>query len=193
MAKKIKKEDPIKPKNSLLSFLELDKKDDARQQKEINRNKRKPTRSKVPSKRPEFTRWKRRDISEWMAYDFIGYYLNKYSEVNEEEDIDFKGRKSSDKFGRERGNVVRCLENHFDDNKEEMKKYIDFIIEWWNTEDAFVDGLPNFFSVFTDKGTFVKKYHESKKKKPKKQNRKEVDNQFSSKDAWDEYFNEDDE
>jgi hypothetical protein len=76
----------------------------------------------------------------------------------------------------------------FKDNAE-VKEYIDYIIKWWMSPTSFPDGLPSIWSLFGNKGTFIKEFKGSKLKKKKVlKTRKEIDNNFASKSTWDNYF-----
>lgn len=194
MAKKIKKKVPIKPKeqNALLDFIRRDNTVNAYREKQNNKENSKTFfNPKKPSQIGYFVRWKEKDIDTWSAYDFLGLYLNLYLEKLDEEDLDFTNFKNTYNFGRERGMINRAKKNHFNGDNKEFKKYIEFIIDWWISEDSFVTGYPTFNSIFTQKAVFVKIYKESKLKinaKPKTVKRKDIDNKFAGKDAWDMYF-----
>jgi len=189
---KIKKKIPIKPvKNcrkpdDIMSFIKSDKASETRRKKgehvKIDRN--------IPSKIPSLTHWKNKDICDWSNTDFLGYYLFAYSNNVGSEDTMFIGRKVTDQMGKERGCIERCFEIFFDDNKQNFKDYIDYILKWWLLPDSFPDGLPSIWSVFSDKGIFIKQYQSSKVLKKKKvlKTRKETDNHFAEKSAWDNYF-----
>lgn len=190
MAKKIKKKIPVQPKKELntkdtkelLSFIKTEQKlKKAPKEKAISYKS-------TPSKRPEFTTWRRRNIDDWTCNDFIGLYLTKYIEIYEEEDPDFK-RANSYKFGKERGMVKTCLETHFDGDKERLSEYIEYIAEWWVSKDAWVNSAMSFYSVFTTKGTFVKIFS-SKGMFKKQMTRNDMDNYWSKSDAWDEFLEE---
>ena len=187
LAKKIKKAVPIKPKSKaedLLSFIRKDKEEP----KPIER-KNANTKNK-PSQKGIFRQWKRKDLEEWGAWDWIGYYLTKYKEIVGKEDVDFKGRPVSYKFQKEAAYLKRCKERFFED-EEEFKEFIDFIIPWWLSKDSFVEGSPSFWSIFTSsKSTFYKKF-ETRLVDQKPKSRQELDNHFASNDAWVEYFKED--
>jgi hypothetical protein len=185
MAQKIKKAVPKKPTaKDMLSFIEAEKRDTPAREKAVSYKN-------TPSKRPEFKRWQgRREVENWNSSDFLGYYLNKFVEIIGEEDADFK-RANTYKFTKEKQYLNQCLKTHFNEDKEKFKEYINFIVEWWMSEDSFVDGLPTIWSVFTSKkGTFVKKFIAEKLVPKKKGKRKDVDNQFAGKSAWDSYFEE---
>ncbi|MDF2615488.1 MAG: hypothetical protein K0Q47_143 [Sedimentibacter sp.] len=193
--KKIKKAVPIRPvKNcskpdDLLSFIKTDKK---KQTRAKNGERVKIDRS-APSKYPSLTHWKNKEIDKWISNDFIGFYLFVYNEVVGEEDITFAGRKADDTMGKEKGCLNRCLKNFFLENNNEMKNYIEYIIRWWISPDSFPDSLPSFWSIFGTNGTFVKQYRSTKiiKKKSLK-SRKEIDNHYADKQAWDNYFDKED-
>lgn len=189
MTKKIKKKIPKKPitndPKDLLSFIEVEKRETQVREKPISYKN-------TPSKRPEFRRWQRRhDVKNWDSTDFLGYYLNKFVEIFGEEDADFK-RANSYKFTKEKMYIGKCLKTHFGDNKEEFKEFIDFILDWWVSEESFVNDLPSIWRVFTyKKGTFVKIFKSSKLSfKKNKTKRKDIDNIMAEKDAWDSYFEE---
>lgn len=186
--KKIKK---VVPEENLLDFIKSENKEDHLKNKTrgIKGAQTRMKNKNMPSKKIEFNRWNKKDIEKWAAADFIGYYLYNFKEVFNEEDIEFK---KLSKFGKEKGYVSRCFINLFDSNGDEFKNYIKFIINWWNTEDAFVDGLPSMWSIFTQKPTFVKIYQASKltSKTKKVVKRKDADNKFAEKESWDNYFDE---
>lgn len=187
MAVKIKKTVPLKPRdtNELLDFIRKD--NVIKKEKDLKNyfnNKR-------PSQFGYFTKWKNKDIEEWNNHDFIGFYLYSYLSKVKEEDMDFTGRTKQYTFGKESGMISRCRKMFFEGENEKFKNYIEFIIKWWLSEESFVTGYPTYASIFTTKATFVKIYKESKlniNKKVKSVKRKDIDNSFAAKKAWDEYF-----
>jgi len=180
MAKKIIKKDPIKKcnANSLKDFV-----------KQENKKEKRVTRPRIdrskPSTIPSLNHWKTKEVDEWACTDFLGYYLNKYKEIVQEEDIEFC-RAKIDAFGKERGVIKKCLESYLD-SKLELKNYIDFILKWWFSKDSWAKGLPGFYPLFNSTA-FIKVYKGSKNTKQK--TRAEVDNEFADKSSWNKYFKE---
>jgi hypothetical protein len=185
--KKIKKERPVPARttNDLLDFLRADKKEVKEpREKAINYQS-------IPSKRPEFRRWKRKDIEQWKSTDFIGYFLYKYLETVGEECIDLK-RTNKYLFAPEKSTVKRCFEVVFNSDTVAFRDYIDFIIPWWVSDESWVsEKIPKFNSVFTQKSTFYSTFKTSKTVKPKGKSRKELDNHYASSDAWAEFLEDD--
>jgi hypothetical protein len=185
--KKIKKEKPIPPKapvNDLLDFLRADKKEAPPREKAVNYQT-------IPSKRPEFRRWRTKDVEKWKSTDFIGYFLHNYLEIVGEECIDLK-RTNKYLFAPEKSMVKRCFELVFNEDPILFKEYIEFIIPWWVSDGSWVsEKIPKFNSVFTQKSTFYATFKASKDAKPKAQSRKELDNHYASADAWSKFLEED--
>lgn len=184
MAKKIKKTEIIKKctnANMIKDFIQQENKKEPRKPRtRIDRSK--------PSTIPSLIHWKEKKLKDWCCTDFLGYYLNKYKEIVGEEDIQFVGLKSGYGFGKERGAIKKCLELFLENSNLELKKYIDFIIPWWISEDSWAKDLPNLFALFCS-GAFVKIYKQTKFK-TKNVTRSKVDNKFSNKEEWDKYFEE---
>lgn len=196
MAIKIKKSVPKKPisSGSLLDFIKQDKKVQAEKDR-IKKKENSTTFSnpKKPSQNGNFVKWKKKDIEKWSCWDFIGLYLTTYVEKCDEEDADFCNRKSTYKFGVERGILNRFKKLYFEEDNKGLEKYIKFMFDWWMSEESFVDGYPMFRSIFSPKATFYKIFKESQNKFNKKKvikKRKDIDNDFASKDMWDSYFDE---
>lgn len=195
MAVKIKKSVPVKPISSggnLLDFIRQDQKVQAKKDKDKKKDDAKTFfNSKRPSVIGYFVKWKHKKIEDWSEADFVGYYLNLYLEKCNEEDIGFCNRKSNYKFYIEKNTIKGFQKLYFENDNIGLKKYIEFMIDWWLRDDSFVDGYPNFNSIFSKKPTFCRIYKEeinkfNKKKVVKK--RKDIDNDFASKDIWDSYF-----
>ena len=180
MAKKIKKLEPIKKcdASNLLDFVKQSNKKEKRNTKaRVDRNK--------PSTIPSLTHWKHNKLEDWVCTDFLGYYFTQYKEIVGEEDIQFAGIKAGYSFGKERNSIKKCLEVYLCDSNLELKNYIDFIIEWWMSEDSWAKDLPNLGVIFNS-GTFVKIYKGTKLNK--KESRSKLDNKFAEKEQWDRYF-----
>lgn len=185
--KKIKKENPVPPKkfettNDMLDFIRAESKEAPPREKAVNYKT-------IPSKRPEFIRWRKKDSKDWNMFDFIGYYLSKYIEYFKEEDPDFK-KVNSYIFGKERGQVNNCLKTVFSEDKEKMKEYIDFILPWWVSEESWVTDLPSFGAIFTTKGAFYRAFVSAKNAPPKKNNRQQADNHAASWESWKDFEEE---
>jgi hypothetical protein len=189
MAKKIKKLEPIKKCTNADALKDFVIQENKKQKREPSS---KPRKTKIdrykPSTIPSLMHWKENKLKDWCCTDFLGYYLNKYNEIIGEEDIAFVNTKPMYSFGKERNFIKRCLENIFDNDKLDLKKYIDFIIPWWISKDSFTKDLPNLYAIF-GAGGFIKIYRQTKLKGT---SRAKMDNKFAEKDAWDGYFKEKD-
>jgi hypothetical protein len=193
MSVKIKKDKPIPPNctdaDKLLSFIKSTKTN----YKKNLRDDIKSVRISInePSKFIKFNKWKKINIDDWSLDDCIGYYLNKYLEITHIEDCDFKNCIKNRSFIRAENTIGDCLDEFFNNDREELKRYIDFIIPWWISEESFVKELPSFYSIFTSKKrTFIKCFEASKVIKNKVlKKRKDNDSEFTQKDGWHDYLN----
>ncbi len=182
MAKKIKKTEKVlscKDADVLKAFVKQENKKTKRTYKP-----RKPKPPRKPSEIPSLVYWKEKEVKDWCATDFLGYYFYKYKKIIKEDDVEFMGISRTYSFGKERGFIKKCLNDFFNSDKKEFKKFIDFILPWWISKESWTKDLPVLNSVFLN-ANFVKAYKSSKCKK-----RNILDNNYADKENWDTHFEE---
>jgi hypothetical protein len=190
----LKKIPKTKPSEQILDLIKSDKQDkDIADKKRSEAVKNTTQYKNKPSTRIEFNHWKNKQVEKWVPIDFVGYYLNMHVEIIGEEDLEFRGRGINERFTKERVYIDLCFEKFFD-SKDDFKHFIKWILKWWMSEDSFVTGYPSFWTIFTsNKSVFAKNYKANKSNITKKKivkSRKQVDNEFANKSAWDAYFDE---
>ena len=108
----------------------------------------------APSENPKYTAWEQKDIDDWKAIDFAGYYLSKYKLKFKYEDKVFSASAlKSNNCATEK--ILKVINN----DKQDLRSYIDWFFEELENELEFITDIgyaktvmnPNIFSKYLNR------------------------------------------
>ncbi|MBZ4649158.1 hypothetical protein [Thermosipho sp. (in: thermotogales)] len=133
-----------------------------------------------------FEKWKNKDIEKWTATDFFGWYLYNYKKYFNEEDVVYSNITSASSVKVEIYRIAYFLKTYFNGDKKQFKKYIQFGFKFATQPNSFYTSF-GFWYLFNKKLFLFKVYKDYLKGK-KVFKRSEMDNDFSTDEAWEEYY-----
>ncbi len=119
-----------------------------------------------PSENPKLNIWRERDIEKWRMIDFLGYYIHRYKEETQYENISFLNDQAYIK-------AKNCIKKIFDDwfggKRIKLAEYIEWAVKYL-TDSDFGGDMPSIDKAFPypAKNGLYHKFAKANKKKKKK-------------------------